>query len=194
MAEEHKYKKFFLDEFAKWATRMAIMGCVLVLGWLVLPIKEKLTMIWNTPDALEGIQQQLSDIVVKLSAVAGDNRIIYEHTALSYVKEPVHVGERVTFNLVLRRTKPGAGCLLMSRTALFTDETNVPIAGDTVTPARQIGPQDTPVRLDLNVPPQVKTGRVTVHLSLNFMCGETPAYDSTTPVAFTLLEAAKDGD
>ena len=53
--------------------------------------------------------------------------------------------------------------------------------------ARQARANETPLRLRMDVPPQVAPGRVTVYLSLEFDCAGRAVYDATRPVAFMLL-------
>ncbi|TJZ85847.1 hypothetical protein [Paracoccus hibiscisoli] len=179
---------FLLDEAKKWAARTFIMLMVAVFVLLVTPMKDRLERIWNSPDLLAEVLNKLDELSAEVQRATGEDRVIFEVPGQSFVREPVHLGEQITLNMVLRRTKLGTPCTLLNRTAIFTDETGIANAGLTIRPARQVGAADTLIRLMLDVPQQVQTGRVTVYLSLEFDCGGKPVFDQTRPVAFALLE------
>lgn len=190
----HRLGAFVLDEAKKWLARTAIMGSVALILFLVTPLKDRLAEIWHSPTQLAAISAKLDTLTAEVQRATGEDRVIYEAPGLSYVREPVHLGEQITLNMVVRRTRLGAACALVNRTALFTDETNIPSAGPTQRPARQMTTTETPVRLVLDVPPQVQPGRVTVYLSLEFSCPQADGksdktiFDQTRPVAFMLLK------
>lgn len=180
---------FIIDEAKKWLARTVI--AVGVGGGVILlsPVGERVQAIWRSPDQLTDISTKLDRLSAELQKASGENRVISEAPGLSYVKEPVHLGEPLTLNLVIRRTRTGSACTLVSRTAIFTDETNIASAGEAQRPARQVGDSDTAIRVILAVPEQVQPGRVTVSLSLEFDCGGKRVFDATRPVAFALLPA-----
>lgn len=179
---------FVLEEAKKWAARTAIMLAVSVLVLVVAPFRDRIIAIWQSPAQLDQIAAQLEQIAAELARATGEDRVIHEAQGLSYVKEPVYVGEPITLNIVVRRTRLGEACVLLNRTAIFTDESNITSAGETLRPARQVTVAETAVRLSLDVPPQVQPGRVTVYLSLEFDCAGRRVFDQTRPVAFALLE------
>lgn len=156
---------------------------------LLSPVGERIKAIWRSPDQLNEISGKLDRLVTDLQKASGEDRVIAEAPGLSYVKEPVHLGEPLTLNLVIRRTRTGSACTLISRTAIFTDETNIASAGEPIRPARQVGDSDTAIRVILAVPEQVQPGRVTVSLSLEFDYGGKRVFDATRPVVFALLPA-----
>lgn len=180
---------FIIDEAKKWTARTAIAACVGGGILLLTPLNERLSAIWRSPDQLAEISGKLDSLAAELQKASGEDRVIFEAPGLSYVREPVHIGEDLTLSLVVRRTRTGAACTLLTRTAIYTDETNISSAGETLRPARQIGNAETAVRISLAVPEQVQAGRVTVSLSLEFDCGGKKVFDTTRPVAFALLPA-----
>ncbi|MFN7002171.1 MAG: hypothetical protein ACK4NW_01930 [Roseinatronobacter sp.] len=177
---------FLLEEFKKWAARMAILATVALIIFLATPVRDRLERIWDSPDRLAEIADKLERIAAELDRATGEDRVVFEAPGLSYVKEPVYQGEAITLNLVVRRTRLGESCTLLNRTAIFTDETNIASAGATVRPARQISASETAIRVSLDVPSQVLPGRVTVYLSLEFDCAGKRVFDQTRPVAFSL--------
>ncbi|WCR13206.1 hypothetical protein [Paracoccus seriniphilus] len=184
----HSFWDFVTDEAKKWTARVAFAGCAALLVLLFTPWQERLQAIWDSPDRLASISDKLDYLTQEVMRATGEDRVIHEAPGLTYVTEPVYVGDRITLNIVVRRTRTGAACTLLTRTALFTDETNIATPGPGVSPSRQVGDSDTPMRLRLDVPHQLRPGRVTVHLSLEFDCGGKRVFDRTAPVAFMLLE------
>ncbi len=188
MAEKkHPFWSFVADEAKKWATRVAFAGFAATLVLVFTPTTDRLAAIWTSPEQLTDIAQKLDVLTEEVKRANGEDRVISEAPGFSYVKEPVYLGDAITLNMVVKRTRTGAGCTLLTRTALFTDETNIPSAGGSQKPARQVGTTETPMRLVLDVPPQVRPGRVTVYLSLEFECGDKRVFDRTRPVPFMLL-------
>lgn len=183
---------FFLDELKKRLTGMAIMAILAVAALMIKPVQDRIGGIWTSPDQLAEISAKLDTLTAEVQKATGEDRVIFETAGLSYVREPVHLGDRILYNLVVRRTRLGAACTLLNRTAIFTDESNISSAGPTERPARQVSGADTPLRILLDIPAPVGAGRVTVYLSLEFECpganGTTKTvFDQTRPVAFMLL-------
>ncbi|WP_295044746.1 hypothetical protein [uncultured Paracoccus sp.] len=180
--------EFFGDELKKWVTRVAILGVAITLAYLIQPTKDRLQLIWNSPDQLRAISEKLDILTAEVQRATGEDRVIHEAAGQTYVTEPVFVGDQIALNMVVRRTRIGSACTMLRRVALFTDETNIATPGPAKAAERQIGTADTPLRIVLDVPPQVRAGRVTVHLSLEFDCGGKRVFDATRPTAFMLLE------
>lgn len=190
MSEKQKLSEFVLDEAKKWTTRVIFAGVAAGLVYIFTPVKDRIAEIWKSPARLAAITEKLDFLATEIMRATGEDRVIHEAPGLSYVKEPVYLGDQITLNMVIRRTRTGAACTLLSRTALFTDESNISSAGDPVHPARQIGTAETPIRFVLDVPSQAQPGRITVYLNLEFDCGGKRVFDRTRPVAFMLLERA----
>ena len=188
MTEKPPLPRFILDEAQKWITRVIFAAVAMSLVYLLSPLRDRLTLIWHGPDRLAEISEKLDQLSQDVMRATGEDRVIHEVAGLSYVREPVYQGDPITLSLVVRRTRTGAACTLISRTAIFTDEANIASAGPAKKPARQVGTNETPLRLRMDVPPQVAPGRVTVYLSLEFDCAGRAVYDATRPVAFMLLK------
>lgn len=197
MSDKPGLGAFILDEAKKWLARTSIMAGVGLFVLLVTPLKDRLSDIWNSVDRISQISEKLDALTLEVQRATGEDRVIFEAPGLSYVREPVFQGDQITLNLVLRRTRLGAACTLLNRTAIFTDEMNISSAGPAVKPTRQVTASETPLRLLLDVPPQIKPGRVSVHLSLEYSCPAANGsemrivYDMTRPVAFMLLSPSQ---
>lgn len=98
---------FIADEAKKWAARTIIMIAVATFVLLVAPFRDRIIAIWQSPAQLESIAAQLDRIAAELARATGEDRVIHEAQGLSYVKEPVYVGEPITVNIVVRRTRLG---------------------------------------------------------------------------------------
>lgn len=189
MAEEKKtFMMFVLERLKIHIVGLIILFLTSTVALITTPVGERVKQIWRTPVQLDEIGHKLEALAVEVRRATGEDRVISETLGLSYVVEPVFKGDPVTLNLVVKRTRTGAACYLRNRTALFTDETNIAAAGETIKPARQLGTTETPLRLTLNVPPQVRIGRVTVYLSLEFDCGGVTVFDQTRPVPFMIRQ------
>lgn len=182
--------KFFVDEAKKWVARMSMLALASVLLFLFTPLFDRMQEIWRSPELLQRVIEKLDQLSTEVNRATGEDRVIFEVPGQTYVREPVHLGEQITLNIVVRRTKLGAACTLLHRTAIFTDESGIANAGPTLRPARQVGNADTQVRLMLDVPEQVQQGRVTVYLSLEFDCNGKTVFDQTRPVAFPAARSA----
>ncbi len=183
---------FFVDELKKRLVGLAVVGMLVLGGLMIKPVQDRIAGIWTSPDQLAEISAKLDLLTTEVQKATGEDRVIFETAGLSYVREPVHLGDKILYNLVVRRTRLGAACTLLNRTPIFTDESNISSAGPTERPARQVSGADTPLRILLDIPAPVSAGRVTVYLSLEFECpganGTTKTvFDQTRPVAFMLL-------
>lgn len=179
---------FLFEEAKKWLARTSIMVTVALMAYLTTPLKDRLIGIWQGPERLAEISAKLDQLGEDVRRANGEDSVIFEPVGFSYVSEPVYQGDQITLFLIVQRTSTGAACTLLNRTALFTDESNIASAGPAQRPSRQIGTAATPLRLTLDVPPQVMPGRVSVYLSLEFDCAGETVFDRTRPVAFALLE------
>lgn len=187
MSDKPTFTQFIVEEAKKWAVRVLFLGLASFLIFLFTPFKDRAAQVWHSPDTLKIITEKIDRLTTEVQRATGEDRVIYETPGLSYVREPVYRGDPITLHLVVRRTRVGAACRLVSRTALFTDESNIASAGEPVPPTRQVTTAEATLRLILDVPPQVAPGRVTVSLSLEFDCGGKRVFDATRPVAFQLL-------
>lgn len=182
-----KIKDDLKDEGRKVVTRWAFHALALGLVFFVWePLRDFASAIVKTPAVLDDLIERVDQLDQKLSVVAGETRVIAEVPSLHYVGEPVYVGEDIVLYLALNRTPWGAACQLQSRTALFTDSTNIVTTGERVLPSRQIGTTRELVRLVLKQPEGLMLGRNTVSLTLIFECHDKTVIEYTTPVAFLL--------
>lgn len=194
MSDENKPKHWWdfpLERAKIWITNGIFIGLTALFVMIATPVKDKILLIWRGPDRLLTIETKIDTLSEQIKIATGENRVIYEMPGLSYVREPVYFGDKITLNMVVKRTKLGESCRLLNRTPIFTDENNVAIGGKTEPPAVQIDNNERPVKIELDIPKQIEVGRVTVYLSLQFQCGDNQVFDKTRPVAFNLLEAQK---
>lgn len=190
MSDKQRIADFVADEAKKWAARTVIAGAVASCAFFLTPLNDRLSGIWNSPEKLSEISGKLDALSAEIQKATGEDRVIHETPGLTYVTEPVYVGDQIVLNMVVRRTRLGAACTMVNRTALFTDDTNIATPGVQRPAERQIGTTDTPLRILLDVPSQLRAGRVTVHLSLEFECGDKKVFDQTRPTPFMLLPKA----
>lgn len=185
--KQQSISDFLAEEAKKWTARTVIAGAVATCVFMLTPLNIRLSGIWNSPEKLSEISTKLDALATEIQKATGEDRVIFETPGLTYVTEPVYVGDAIVLNMVVRRTRLGSACTMINRTALFTDDTNIATPGTQKRAERQIDTVDTPLRILLEVPPQLRSGRVTVHLSLEFQCGERTVFDQTRPTPFLLL-------
>lgn len=85
---------------------------------------------------------------------------------MSYVTEPVHVGEMVVLNLVMERTTLGAKCIFVGGQSQLTEASGVITPGSDIKPSRQIGEETTRLRVLLTPPDTLRAGRIELYLAL----------------------------
>lgn len=189
-----KIKDDLKDEGRKVVTRWFFHAMALGLVFFVWePLRDFASAIVKTPAVLDDLIERVDQLDQKLSAVAGETRVIAEVPSLHYVGEPVYVGEEVVLYLAVQRTSWGKDCQLQYRTALFTDSTNIVATGERAIPSRQIGTSRELVRLVLQQPEGLALGRNTVSLTLIFDCHGKTVIEYTTPVAFLLRARPTNG-
>lgn len=181
--------QFFLDRLWIWATGIFFSMIGIVGLSIFTPIGTNLVKIWGAPATLSAVQMDLTKLRTEINAVTGDNRVIRQTPGLSYVTEPVHVGEPVVLNLVAERTQLGANCVLMSAQSLFTESGGVITPGSPVIPARQIGEEQTRMRILITPPDNLQPGRVELYLALEYECEGRRVMDKTDTVVYSLMPA-----
>lgn len=185
--KQQSISDFLAEEAKKWTARTVIAGAVATCVFMLTPLNIRLSGIWNSPEKLSEISTKIDTLSAEIQKATGEDRVIYETPGLTYVTEPVYVGDAIVLHMVVRMTRLGAACTMISRTPLFVDDTNIATPGIQKRAERQVGTTDTPLRIPLDVPPELRSGRVTVHLSLEFQCGDRIVYDQTRPTPFMLL-------
>ncbi|WP_226628438.1 hypothetical protein [Alloyangia pacifica] len=160
-------------------------------GWIVSTVKDELGI---EGLATEGTVAKLADQVEKLGEdvrrATGEDRVIRQPQGLSYVEEPVSVGENVVLWLTVARTRLGKDCRLRDWTPLFTDGRNVPLAGTRRHPggvSRQIGDDFEKLRVEMVPPRNLIPGRIELYLVLDYDCAGKRVPDRTDVVTYQLL-------
>ena len=184
-------RRFIWQRVGIWAIGGALWGVAVILAAILTPLGERVAAIWNSPERLERIEGKLDTAIDDIRRATGEDRVIRQTPGLSYVTEPVFVGDMITLNLVAERTALGRSCKLIDSQALFTDQTNVTTPGRRAVegpPRRQIDDTPTRLRVALIPPSTLQPGRVELYLVLEYICGDRTVFDRTDPVTFELLE------
>jgi hypothetical protein len=200
-------REFLLDEARKAAARWLFTAVAVGLILLFTPLWRHLQGVWNSGASIDALRAenaaqvgdlradiaalvaQVAAMQVVLDRATGEDRVIRQTWGLSYVVEPVHLGEPVVLYLVAARTLRGASCRLLEYVPLYVDEGGVAVAGVPTPAARQIGTDPTRLRMTLPQPPGLRPGRIELHLALDYDCNGARVPDRTDPVTFRLLEA-----
>ncbi|MGA0617707.1 hypothetical protein [Paracoccus sp. KR1-242] len=180
-------RQFFLDRLWIWLTGIAFWVVGAILLAIFTPFWDNARAVWSSPATLMALQQEVSALRVELSTATGDNRVIRQTPGLSYVTEPVHVGEAVILNLVLERTELGAKCVLIGGQSLFTEAGGVTTPGSAVMPSRQIGEETARLRIKLVPPDTLRPGRIELFVALEYDCDGRRVFDRTDVVTYSLL-------
>ncbi|MEI4485587.1 hypothetical protein V8J36_05250 [Frigidibacter sp. MR17.14] len=191
-------KGFLRERLWIWLAGLFFWGMSAAAAALFTPLGTRLVLIWNGPADttahLAQIDNRLAEIEKSVSRALGEDRVIRQKAGLSYVEEPVHVGETVTLILVMERTKLGRDCRLTDWVPLFTDASNIPTPGERLNAGpvrRQIGAEPTKLRIEIVPPPTLIPGRVEVYLSMEYDCAGTRIPERSDPVTYKLLVAGR---
>lgn len=140
----------------------------------------------------EAMQESVELLHKDVKELKGENRVIRETPGLTYVSEPVHVGDPITFNVVLERTTLGLNCVFESSIPMYIDERNIAMPGPRNTVGRQIRDDPVPIVSTHQQARDLRPGRVSMYLILQYECNGKTVFDRTTSVAFLLLERSKE--
>ncbi|SMO64127.1 hypothetical protein [Paracoccus laeviglucosivorans] len=184
-------KQFFLDRFWVWIAGGLFWSAGALLLALFTPFWGSMQAIWQTPEAVAALQVEVTAMRSELNAATGDNRVIRQTPGLSYVTEPVHVGEGVIMNLVMERTTLGAKCIFVAGQSLFGEAGGVVTPGSEIRPSRQIGEETTRLRVKLVPPDTLRPGRIELYLALEYDCDGRRVFDRTDIVTYSLLPAPR---
>lgn len=182
------HKRWLMQEAAKVVFRW---GALILAGLLALafkPIGDRAQAIWNSPARLESLSIDVRNLTSAVERANGDDRIIRQSPGLSYVEEPVTIGEDVTLILVLKRTALGSTCRFIQGQSLFRDTNGITLAGSTVRAQRQIGDEATRLRIDLTPPSDLDPGRIELKLTLEYQCDGQTHFEPTETVTYKLLD------
>lgn len=144
-------------------------------------------------DEWEHVQTSIIELRRDMQVLQGEDKVIREIPGLTYVSEPVYQGDVVVFNYVGSRTQLGLSCVLQSSQPIFSDVQNTPTPGPKVEAQLQLGQTPTPLRPEFQVPINIRPGRVTVYLVLEYICDGRTVFDKTSVAAFELLEGVRPG-
>ncbi|SHF67782.1 hypothetical protein SAMN05444339_11046 [Loktanella atrilutea] len=186
-------RTFLWQRLGIWAVGGALWGMSLILAAIFTPLGDRVRDIWTSPERLERIEEKLDLMITDVRRATGEDRVIRQTPGLSYVTEPVRVGDLIVMNIVAERTALGRDCQLVDSQSLFTDGTNVTTPGRRAAegaPRRQIDDVPTRIRVELIPPPNLQPGRVELYLALEYRCGERTVFDRTDSVTYQLLPRA----
>ena len=142
-------------------------------------------------DQWENMQASIAQLQRDMLLQQGEDKVIREIAGLTYVSEPVYRDEPVTFNFVAQRTRLGSGCILQTIQPIFTDLQNTPTPGARRDAQLQLSQVPSPLRPSFEVPRNIRPGRVTIYLVLEYICDGRTVFDQTTVAAFELLNGPR---
>lgn len=176
----------FRNRFALWRDMLFLGGIISGFATIGLSvIFAGIMALWGP--SVRGVAQDwlgISDISHQLETSAGTNRVTNQPDGVSYVREPVTLGQPITLILHIGRTEVGAGCALLESVPLFTDDFGTTFAGERREPAQQIGTQVVRREITLDLPAALRPGHVTLTLQLEYNCGGVTVFETTKPVSF----------
>ena len=167
--------------------------------WIVGTVKAELGIDGlATEGAVTRLAETVEGLAEDVRRATGEDRVIRQPQGLSYVEEPVSIGENVVLWLTVARTRLGKDCRLTDWTPLFTDSRNVPLAGTRPNSGRvrrQIGDDFEKLRVEMVPPPGLAPGRIELYLVLDYECPSdrdgtraiTRVPDRTDVVTYQLL-------
>lgn len=179
-----------VEELKKWVARSLFLVITSILVFIFTPVSEFLVAIWNVPDRLSSIEQQITDLQTITKSLSGEDRIIRQPPKLSYVEEPVYIGDNIFLVIVAEKTSLGRSCRLLEMQGLFTDESRIATPGQFPKYTRKIDIGDIPTtsKVEIIPPPNLAPGRVEVYLVLEFECNGATHFDRTEVLTFKLLQ------
>lgn len=187
-----------LIEIAKIIGAVSIIVSAAIGVWAgtVGPAKQLYDVAVQFIDDFERLQADVEQLKDDVARANGEDRVIRQPDGLSYIREPVRVGEPVVMIMVAARTKLGADCRLTEWVPIFTDELNIPTPGRRAMAGpvrRQIGSDLQTLRIEMIPPERLRPGRITVYLTLTYECpsatGATTLQDRTMSLPYRLLPA-----
>ena len=184
-----------IDHAQKWFVGIIMGGMLTGIVFLFTPFFDQVKEVWATPEALVDIQQtqvmildQLTSLNNTVNEYSGENRVIRQPPGLSYVEEPVHIGDEIlNIYYVLQRTDLGASCDAVAGKPFFIDNRNIPIPAADIK-VRNIDTNLGPLRVPVELPDEIKPGSVAVYIVMEYSCNGKKKYDSTDPIRFLLIE------
>lgn len=126
----------------------------------------------------------------------GEDRVIRQPIGLSYVQEPVYLGEELIVNLALERTDYGAACIFQGGTTTFIQPNGIAVGGSDIPVIRQIDTDLAQFQLAIDPPsdrfvqPSELNQRWAVYFVLQYDCYGQTVFEETFPIAFILRDPA----
>ena len=186
---ESRIPEFLKDEAKKWVARAFFAGLSLTIVAALTPLGYKLRSVWHTPEQLQEVKTKLDGIAASLDKLTGAGRVTMQPDGMSYVREPVTVGQPIVLVLFIGRTDVGTGCILRESIPLFVDENDVQRSGERRKPTRQLGPEVVRREVELDQPGGLVPGRTRLQLQLEYTCGDETIFELTKPVFYYALPA-----
>lgn len=184
----------FLEELKKWFIKLIFLVLTAILAFIFTPLYEKIQEIWEMPERLNSIESSVKNLEETTKTLTGEDRIIRQPYGLSYVREPVKVGDNINVVIVAQRTESGLSCILEGVQGVFSDETRIPYSGSLAkyTRLRNIGKDLEPVSLELVPPPNLIPGRIEIYLVSKYDCDGSTRFDRTYVLNYKLLSEEED--
>lgn len=181
-------------EIAKVLSAVAVIVSVLVGGWAATwgPVAHAWESVEEFIDEVDQLGDRVSSLETVVATLAGEDRVLRQPPGLSYIAEPVRVGDLVVMFLTAARTKLGKDCRLETWVPLFTDERNIPTPGKRIGAGqvnRQIGSEMQRLRIVMEPPAELRPGRIEVYLALDYRCGDEIVSERSLTLPFQLLPA-----
>jgi hypothetical protein len=190
MPEEKREPKFtkawMWDEAAKVIFRYSTLGLAGLFLLMIAPFGDQIRAVWHSPQALAALSVDVKELTQEVRRANGEDKVIRQPPGLSYVKEPVKVGEDVTMVLVIARTSLGEGCRFVGGQSLFSDARNIPFPGSEVSVQRQVGNSDARLYISITPPEELLIGRVEMWLILEYQCNGGTHFEPTYTVTYEL--------
>lgn len=151
-------------------------------------------------ERFDSIENTLEEVLLAIKDLRGDNRVISQESGLSYVEEPVSVGEDVNIIVVAERTEYGKHCTIKDSQSIFMDTNRIPTPGQRAleNSRRNINTDPSVIPVQLVPPANLKPGRIEVYLILEYSCpimadgvpttNFKTVFDKTDTLVYELLE------
>ena len=124
----------------------------------------------------------------------GEDRAIRQPPGLSYVQEPVYVGETIVVNLVIQRTEWGSACIFEDGHAVFVQPNGIIIGGSSIPTQRQVSTDLTRFQIPVNTPDtrfiqrSELNQRWAVYFALDYECYGHTVIEETDLIPFIMRD------
>lgn len=124
----------------------------------------------------------------------GEDRVLRQPPGLSYVQEPVYVGDEILVNLTIERTEWGASCVFQGGNAVFVQPNGIILGGAQIPVQRQISTDLTRLVIQVESPNQrfvqitELDQRWAIYFALEYECYGQHVIEETRPIPFILRQ------